>query len=76
LEFLLSEFPFLMHEAIMFSHKVSKAKDFSFQPWIMEVCDGSIHKGAASVGGVEDLETVVPKELWFCEVRGHVGVGM
>jgi hypothetical protein len=66
----------LSGKPIAFSHIVSKTKDVSLQPRIVEPCNGSIDDAATGMGRIEDLEGIVSKETWFCEVWGGTRIGV
>jgi hypothetical protein len=75
-EFASSETFTLAEEAITFSHIVSKMKDFSLQSGIIEICDSPVDKGTTGMGGMEDLEGIVLKEMQFSEIWGGTRIGM
>jgi hypothetical protein len=66
----------LSSKPIAFSHKMSKTVDVSLQSRVTEVSDGSVNEASTGVSGGEDLEGVVAKEPWFCEVGGRTRVSM
>jgi hypothetical protein len=66
----------LSGKPIAFSHIVSKTKDVSLQSGVVEFCDGSIDDVATGMGGIEDLEGVISKETWFCEIGGGARISV
>jgi hypothetical protein len=75
-DFLSGETFVLLGKLIAFSHIVSKTRDVSLQSRIMEIPDCPVNEASTGVGRMEDLEGVVLKEMWFCEIGSSTGVGV
>jgi hypothetical protein len=60
----------------MFRQAESIMYDFCVETGVPDLCECSIHQGAAAMIGVEDLESVVAKVAWLCIVRGRARVSM